>query len=314
MQNLIFSINGVAPVFLIIFLGFGLKKRGLINSNFVSLSSKIVFSVAAPALVFESLSRTDLEITFSFKQIIFVYLGVIFFFALSWLISLVLSKNGRDRASFIQGSFRSNYAIIGFALISSMFGEQALGKAAILMAFVMPLYNVLAIIALTVPVKEEKQLGFKKTVVEIIINPLIIATVVAIPFSYFNIVLPQFLTTTINSLAVITLPLALLGIGGSLDFESIKKDSRLAFTATILKIVIIPATITYIAFHLGFAGEDLGVLFMLFATPSAIVSFVMAEAMGCNSELAGNIIVMTTLGSIFTISLAVFIMKSVGVI
>lgn len=314
MQNLIFSFNGVAPVFLIVFLGYGLKKRGLINSNFVSLSSKIVFSVAAPALVFESLSRTDLEITFSLKQIIFVYLCVVFFFALSWLISLVLSNNGRDRASFIQGSFRSNFAIVGFALIANMFGVQALGKAAILLAFVMPLYNVLAIIALTVPVKKEKQLGVKQTLFEIITNPLILATVAAVPFSFFNIELPQFLTTTVNSLAAITLPLALLGIGGSLDFESIKKDSRLALTATMLKIVIIPATITYLAFYLGFAGEDLGVLFMLFATPSAIVSFVMAEAMGCNSELASNIIVMTTLGSILTISLGIFVMKSFGLL
>ncbi len=312
MQNLIFSFNGVAPVFLIIFLGFGLKKRGLINSNFVNLSSKIVFSVAAPALVFESLSRTDLEITFSLKQIGFVYLSVIFFFALSWLISLVLSNDGRDRAAFIQGSFRSNFAIIGFALISTMFGEQALGKAAIMLAFVMPLYNVLAIIALTVPVKEEKHLGIKQTLIEIITNPLILATIAAIPFSYFNIELPQFLTMTVNSLAAITLPLALLGIGGSLNFESIKKDSKLAIAATVLKIVIIPAAITYLAVYLGFSGEDLGVIFVLFATPSAIVSFVMAEAMGCNSELAGNIIVMTTLGSIFTISLGIFILKSVG--
>lgn len=312
MENLIFSLNGVAPVFLIVFLGFGLKRRGLINNNFISLSSKIVFSVAAPALIFESLSRTDLVITFSLKQIGFVYLSILFFFVLSWLISLALSKNGRDRGSFIQGSFRSNFAIVGFALIANLFGQSALGKAAILLAFVMPLYNVLAIIALTVPVKKEKQLGIKQTLFEIITNPLIVATIVAIPFSYFNIELPQFLTTTVNSLAAITLPLALLGIGGSLDFESIKKDSRLALTATMLKIVIIPATITYLAFHLGFSGEDLGVMYMLFATPSAIVSFVMAEAMGCNSELAGNIIVMTTLGSIFTISLGIFILKSVG--
>jgi len=310
MQNLIFSINGVAPVFLIIFLGFGLKKKGLINGNFVSLSSKIVFSVAAPALVFKSLSQTDLKMTFSLKLILFVYLSILFFFALSWLISLVISDNGRDRASFIQGSFRSNFAIIGFALISNTFGPGALGKAAILLAFVMPLYNILAIIALTVPIRTEKHVTLSTMVTEIFSNPLILATIVALPFSYFDIELPQFLNTTISDLAAITLPLALLGIGGSLDFKQIKKDARLAMVATLLKIVIIPATIAVLAFRLGLSGQDLGVVFLLFATPSAILSFVMAEAMGCNSELAGNIIVMTTLGSVITISLGIFLLKS----
>lgn len=314
MQNLIFSFNGVAPVFLIIFLGYGLKKKGLINGNFVSISSKIVFTVAAPALVFESLSRTDLKMTFSLKLILFVYLSVLFFFALSWLISLGLSNNGRDRASFIQGSFRSNFAIIGFALIANMFGPAALSKAAILLAFVMPLYNILAIIALTVPIRADKQLTLQQMLSEIFTNPLILATIIALPFSYFDIELPQFLITTINSLAAITLPLALLGIGGSLDFEQIKKDARLAAVATILKIVIIPATIAVLGFRLGLSGQDLGVVFLLFATPSAIVSFVMAEAMGCNSELAGNIIVMTTLGSIITISLGIFLLKTLNMI
>lgn len=312
MENLIFSINGVAPVFLIVFIGWGLKRRGLINGNFINLSSKIVFSIAAPALVFESLSRTDLQITFSAKQIAFVYASVLFFFLLSWLLASFLSQNGRDRGSFIQGSFRSNFAIIGFALVANLFGPRALGKAAILLAFVMPLYNILAIIALTAPLQQDRRLRWKKTLLEIITNPLILATLTAIPFSYFDIELPQFITTTVHSLAAITLPLALLGIGGSLDFESIKKESRLALIAAMLKIVIIPATVTYLAFQLGLTGEDLGVVFLLFATPSAIVSFVMAEAMGCNSVLAGNIIVMTTLGSTFTISLGIFILKSVG--
>ncbi|UCE07820.1 MAG: AEC family transporter [bacterium] len=312
MENLIFTFNVVAPVFLIIFLGFFLKIKGFINNNFILISSKIVFNVTVPALVFIKLSTTDFRVTFDLKQIIFVYVGIVSFFACSWLFSLVLSKDGKDQASFIQGSVRSNFAIIGFALISNTFGNHALGKAAILLAFIMPLYNVLAVIALTVPVKDEKQLSYKKTLVKIITNPLILATFIAIPFSYFEIAVPQFLMVTVDYLATLTLPLALLGIGGSLNFESIKKDSKLAFGATLIKIIFIPAILTYIAVLLGYTQEDLGILFMLFAAPTAIVSFIMAEAMGCNSDLAGNIIVMTTLGSIFTLSLGIFIMKSVG--
>lgn len=314
MENLVFTFNVVAPVFLLIFLGYILKIRKFINQNFILISSKVVFNVTVPALVFAKLSTTDFRVTFDLKQIVFVYTGILIFFGLSWLFSTFLSNDGKDQASFIQGSVRSNFAIVGFALISNSFGNHALGKAAILLAFIMPLYNVLAIIALTVPVKKEKKIGYKKTIIEIITNPLILATFIAIPFSYFQIAVPQFLMRTIDYLATLTLPLALLGIGGSLNFETIKKNSNLTFYATLIKIVIIPACLTYIAVLLGYRQENLGVLFMLFATPTAIVSFIMAEAMGCNSELAGNIIVMTTLGSIFTLSLGIFIMKSIGLL
>ena len=228
----------------------------------------------------------------------------------NWLIALVVSKNGRDQGSFIQGSFRGNFAIVGFAIIYNMFGNSGLGKAAIMLAFIMPLYNVLAIIALTVPVHKEKQVGIKRIIIEILKNPLLLAAVFAMPFSVCKITIPQFLFKPIEYLADITLPLALIGIGGSLNFESIKKDSKLAFIATVLKIVVIPLALTFLAIVFGFSGENLAVMFILFACPTAIASFIMAKAMNCNAELAGNIIVLTTLGSVLTISLGIFILKS----
>lgn len=314
MQNLLFTFDVVAPVFLIIFLGLFLKKKRWIDQNFVAMSSRLVFSVTLPALIFSEISATDFNITFDLNVILLIYLSTIAIFLLSWLISLGLSKRGVDQAVFIQGSFRSNFAIIGFALLSNLKGEQVLTKAAIILAFVMPLYNVLSILALTLPVRKERKLSYGRMLHEIVTNPLIIAIIAAIPFSYFRIKLPGFIDTTIEYLATLTLPLALLGIGGALNFASIKKDYRLTLVATLIKIVLLPASLTFAAFQLGIVGEDIIVLFMLFATPTAVVSYIMAEAMGCNSELAGNIIVMTTLGSIFTISLGIFILKSLGVI
>ena len=312
MQNLIFTLNVVAPVFLIIIIGVILKLTKGINDNFVSVSSKIVFNIALPAFIFLELSTADFNIAFNPKLLIFVYVGIASVFALIWIVSIPLAKNGKDRASFIQGSFRSNFVIIGFAIIFNMFGNSALSKAAILMAFVMPLYNILAVIALTVPLKKEKQISILKTIYEIITNPLLLAVIFSLPFFYFNITLPKILTKTIDYLAGLTLPLALLGIGGSLNFESLKKDFKLTIVATIIKIIIFPVTLMFLSIKFGFTGEDLGVLFILFATPTAIVSFVMAKAMDCNAELAGNIICMTTLGSIVTLSLGIFLIKSLG--
>jgi malonate transporter and related proteins len=312
MQNLIFSLNVVAPVFLIIVLGIILKLKNQINENFISVASKIVFNVSMPALVFVELSTADFSASFNVKLLAFINIGTFVFFILVWLLALILSKNGRDQGSFIQGSVRSNFVIVGFAIIFNMFGNSGLSKAAIMMAFIMPLYNVLAIIALTVPLHKEKQFSFKKTIWDICTNPLLLAAVFAIPFSMYKIVLPHVLSKSIEYLAAMTLPLALIGIGGSLNFESIKKDSQLAIVATLIKIIIIPLVLTAVAIKFGFRGESLGTMFILFATPTAIASFIMAKAMDCNAELAGNIILLSTLGSVITISTGIFVLKTMG--
>jgi predicted permease len=190
-----------------------------------------------------------------------------------------------------------------------MFDNHALSKAAILIAFVMPLYNTLAVIALTVPVNDKKQVNYIKTIIEILSNPLILAIFAALPVSLLKIPIPRFLTTTIEYLAALTLPLALIGIGASLNFESVRKDLKLTSVASVIKLIILPAILTYAAIISGFTGQNLAIMFILFATPTAIATFIMTEAMGSNSELAGNIIVTTTLGSIFTISLGIYILR-----
>jgi predicted permease len=312
MQNILFTTNIVIPIFLIVLLGVFLKKIEMINDNFVNTASRIVFRVALPALVFIKISTTDFITAFNIKHILVIYLGTLFFFALSWIISLPTIKNPCDRAVFIQGSFRSNFAIIGFALISNMFGDHLLGKSAIILAFILPLYNILSIIILSRPSHIKRGFNIKKTIIEILINPLILASVCAFPFSFFNLPLPQILSKTGNYLSFLCLPLALLCIGGRLQFKIIKKDAIIVSFCGLIKIIILPIVLTTMAYFLKIYGEDLGILYFLFASPTAISSFVMAEAMDCNSRLAGNIVMMTTLSSIITISIGIVIIKSLG--
>lgn len=313
-NNILFTANIVAPVFLIIALGYFSKKMKIINENFVDVTSKFVFSVSLPALVFMQIAEMDLSKAINFPQIIFIYIGTIASFILIWLISIPFIKDGRDRSVFIQGAFRSNFAIVGFAIISNLFGTSALGKAAIILAFILPLYNVLAVIVLTVPLRQTNQLSIYPIIKEILLNPLIVAVIVGLPFSYFAIKLPSIIITTGNFLSDLALPLALIGIGGSLNFEQIKKASTLAFTSSFIKLILIPLILTSTAYFIGYRGIDLGIMFILFACPTAIVSFIMAEAMGANSKLAGNIILISTLGSVFTIAVGILILKTAGLI
>lgn len=309
MQNFIIVAGLVVPVFLIVALGYLLKKLGMINDNFVKLSSKIVFTVSLPALIFSEISKTDFTQIFSLKLIVFAYAGTLITFFFVWFISIPTLKTATDRTVFIQGSFRGNMAIIGLALIVNMYGINNLGKASILLAFTIPIYNILSVIALTVPLRRERQLNIIETLVEIIRNPLILAVIFSMPFSYFKLKLPFIASETINYLAVLALPLALLGIGGFMNFSEIKKGFSLSVYSTVLKLILFPLAMTYLAYLFGFRGYDLGLLFILFACPTAVSSFIMAEAMGSNSKLAANILLMTTLISIITITFGLFILK-----
>ena len=314
MEDLLFTANIVVPVFIIVALGYLLRKKNLINDNFVSLSSKIVFNVSLPVLIFVEIAKINLDVILDFKLILFVYIGTLIAFFLIWIFSIPFIKEGKDQSVFLQGSFRGNFAIVGLALIANLYGPEKLGKASLVLAFTIPLYNVLAVIALTVPVRKEKNMDMKKTLWEILKNPLVLGVLVALPFSYFKIQINDLILTTANYVAALALPLALLGIGGFLNFDDVKEGFKLTGISTIIKLIIIPSAATVAAYNLGFIGDNLGIIFILFGCPTAIASFIMAEAMAVNSKLAGNILLVTTVFSVFTISIGLFILKQNGLI
>jgi len=308
-DNIVFTANIVAPVFLIIAVGYFAKKRKIINEVFVDVTSRLVFQISLPVFIFLEISELDLSQVFNVDQILFITLSTIITYLLIWAGTTPFIKNPEDKSAFIQGAFRGNYAIVGLALISNLFGNDALGKATLILAFLLPVYNVLAVIVLTVP-KHQGKINFISMFREIILNPLILAVVFALPFSYFKLKLPEIFITTGNYFADLALPLALVGIGGSLNIEKLKRASILAFSSSLIKIVVLPLILTIIAILLGYRNDDLGIMFIVFACPTAIASFVMADVMGANSKLAGNIIMITTLGSVFTISLGILLLKS----
>ena len=314
MQNIIFTAQVVAPVFLIIAIGYILKKGGIVNDKFVNVTSKFVFNVSLPALIFFNLAVIDLSKTFDIAEIIFIYLFLILSFIIIWVLAKIFIRQGRDLGTFIHGSFRSNFAIVGFAVISSVFGIEALGKSSLILAFLLPINNILAVIALTVPNRKGSSINLSSIIKEILTNPLILSVIVALPFSYFHISIHPVITQTGDYLSSIALPLALVGIGANLNIKALSEASLYAFISSGIKLIVLPLIGTFLAFELGFRGQDLGILFILFACPTAIVSFIMADAMGANSKLAGNIVLITTLGSIITITIGLFLLKEFSLI
>ncbi|MDZ7316130.1 MAG: AEC family transporter [candidate division KSB1 bacterium] len=312
MANIVFTANIIAPVFMIVFVGYLLRRQGVVTENFNALTSRVVFNAAMPAMVFRDLTAFSFSEIFSLRLVLFIAATVTLMFLLVWPLAGLLSKDGRDQGAFIQGAVRGNFAILGFAFIQNAFGEAALGRAALVLAVIMPLYNVYSIIALTATMHREQAATIGATIKSIITNPLILALAAALPFFIFELRLPHFLQRSIEYLAALTLPLALIGIGSSLNLRRIQASRLLTFTAAAIKTVLMPLVCTAAAVLLGFRGEELGILFFFFAAPTAIASYVMAEAMGSNGRLAGDIVLVTTLVSVGTISAGVYLLRCLG--
>ncbi len=312
MGIIVFTLNIVAPIFLLILLGIFLKRIGFVSQSFISQSSAFVFQVSLPALIFLKIATVKITKAFDPELIGVSLIVVLIIAAVGWVFSSFVTKAPQDKGVFIQGSFRSNFAIIGLALIANLLGDGELGRASLVLAFVMPLYNILAVIALTVPFHKKKESDFGKIFKTIVTNPLILAAVFAAPFSIFKISLGSIPTVTLTYLAKISLPLALVSIGASLNLKELKKASRISFLAAFNKIVLFPLIAVAIGIYSGFDKHQLTILFILFASPTAVASFIMADAMGGNSKLASDIIVVSTIFSVVTLSAGIIFLKYNG--
>ncbi len=315
MTNTLFIINTVSPIFLIVIIGWLLRKRRIIQESFIKQSTKFVFKVTLPVLIFLKLAVVDFSTVFDSKIIILVYSGIFILFLISWLLAKLFIKRGNGRGVFIQGSFRPNNVIIGLALIMNIFGGDAVSRTIMILTFLVPLDNILSVVALILFDRSgNRSKALIKSFKSIIMNPVIIAAVIAIVISLLMIPIPKILMNTGNYLAAITLPLALIGVGGTLKIKHLKNTSLIALGALILKLLIAPIIATSMGYFVGYTGTDLGIIFILFACPTAIVSYILADAMTPHGEIAGNIVLTTTLASPITISIGLMILTYLNLI
>ena len=284
-----------------------LKRVGWINDNFIHTASALVFNVTMPALLFLGIVHADLRTAMQPKVLGYFTLATLVCFGLAWGWAIWRCPR-EDRGIYTQGAFRGNNAVIGLALAASMYGDYGISLGAVLAGLVILLYNTLSTIVLAVysPVIKSDPWSVCKSVVK---NPLIISVLAAIPFAVFKITLPGWLQASGEYLASMTLPLALICIGGTLSLASLRKSGNLALSASLVKMISLPLVATLGAWLLGFRGPELGTLFLYFASPTAAASYVMARAANGNHELAASIIVITTLMAAITTNIGIFVLQ-----
>lgn len=311
-NSLLFALSITGPICLLLLLGFALRSSKMMNEGFIEGASKLVFNIALPMLLFSSIAQTDFSQMVSIKLIAFGIIATLLAFVLlEWWASCVIN-NKRLRGIVVQGAFRANMAIIGLAYVNNLYGSQGIAAAAMYVACLTILFNVLAVITLSRSLNQEDALPVKQLIKSIAKNPLIIGIVAALPFAISGWTVPEVLMQTGQYLAQMTLPLALICTGASLRLKGHQEETALLPTVAILRLLVIPTFITLGGYLVGFRNMELTILFLMNASPTAAASYVMVRAMDGNAVLAANIIAVTTLGSLLSTSLGAVILKALG--
>ena len=316
MKNIIVSFNVIAPVFFLMVLGYLLVNyTSLADRKLTKQANAIVFKIFLPCMLFYNVYQSDIgaEIHSRIKLCIWAAGGLLILFVLLCLIVPKVVKQENQQGVVIQGIFRSNYVIFGVAVVQNMYGAKSTTTAAILSAILVLMYNFLAVVALSI-FGEKRETDWKKIILDIVKNPLIISSVLGIIFSLLGIRLPTAVDTTVQDLAKLSTPIAFMILGGDLDFSKVKGNLKVASVVLTIKLVILPLIMIPMIVMMGYRDADLLSGLLAYQTPVAVSSYIMAQQAGADGQLAGQLVVFSSVLSIFTLFVTILILRTIGLL
>lgn len=307
MDNLKIAFQVVFPLFVHMSLGYVLRWKKVWDEHVLNVLNEIIFKLFLPVLVFVNILKTDVGnlINWGFLG----YIGgsiTVFFIALVLLIPYIEKENPR-RSVLVQGIMRSNFIIFGLPITALLCGESKVGVVAVVTIVIIPIYNTLGVASFEL--FRGQSVRWSKIFKGIATNPLIIASISGSVFLGLGIKVPGMLDGILAEISKIATPLALMALGGSLRFGAIKRYTKQLIIGILGRLVVAPAIFVPIAIALGFRGPELVGIMSVFAAPHAVSSYTMAKQMGGDGELAGQLVVFSSVLSVFTIFCWVFILK-----
>ena len=312
MSDFIFSVNVTLPIFLVMVIGWGLRQIGMLDEHFVTVANKFNFKVTLPFMLFRDIASVDIKSVFDLKFVLFCAIASSICF---WGAAKIFVKDDSIRGAFVQASFRSSAAVMGLAFISNIYGASAMGPLMIIGA--VPLYNIYSVIVLTFEAREDGKRDTSKiwqAFVNILKNPIIISIFLGMLVALLGIRFPVIIDKTINSVAQLATPLALIIIGAG--FEGKKALAKLKPTAwtSAIKLLIQPMIFLPVAALMGFTGEKMVAILIMLAAPTTPSCYIMAKSMKNDSVLTASTIVSTTLLAAVTLTLWIFLLRTFGLI
>lgn len=315
-ENLIFSLNATMPIFLMMVLGWILKKGKWVDDNSTAVMNKLVFRVFLPALLFMDLASQDFVAIWDSGFVLFCFIVTI----ISIVIALALSyldKDKDDKGEFIQASYRSAAATLGIAFMTNIYDNIAM--VALMIIGSVPLYNTFAvlILSLTSPdsrnTKDGKAL-FKKTMYNLVTNPIILSILAGLIWSLLHFPQPVIFTKSLRYLGNIASPLALITLGAAFEFGELKEKLLPIIAVVFNKLFLFCILFLPVAIYLGYRDEKIVAALIMLGSATTSSSFIMAKNMGHRGTISSSAVMTTTLLSSFSLTFWLFILRTLGYI
>ncbi len=315
LDNLIFSLNATMPIFIMMVIGYFLKKIKWITDSSAAVMNKLVFKVFLPALIFKDLADQDFIAMWDTKFVIFCATTTIVSIGIAFLFSLGL-KDRDDRGEFIQASYRSAAATLGIAFMTNIYDNVAM--VALMILGSVPIYNIVAVLVLSLTAPDKGNDGngqlLKKTLYNLVTNPIIISIVVGFLWSVLRIPKPVIFMKSVTYLGNVASPLALIVLGACFEFGELKAKLRPVIMVNINKLLLFVLLFMPLGIAMGFRDEKVVAALIMLGSATTSSSFIMAKNMGHNGALSSGAVMTTTLFASFTLTLWLFILRSLGYI
>lgn len=312
MQSFILALEAITPIFILLLVGYFLKCIKITDKKGFDVMNTFGFKVFLPALLFYNIYKSSNIELLDAKLISFTVIGTLVVFVLGILTVMLISKENPKRGVMLQGFFRSNFAILGVPLVGYICGEGSGALTSLMVAVVVPVFNVFAVFSLEIFRGNSIKVG--KLVKGIIKNPLIIGCILGLVFLLADIKLPALLENPIRDVSRVASPLAIIVLGASFNFSDLHGYAKENIIVVSARLIIIPAVMLTIAALMGFTGEAFCCLMVVFGSPVAVSSYAMAQQMGGDEKLAAQVVVLTSALCMFTLFAWIFIFSSLGVI
>lgn len=295
------GINILAPIFLIMCCGLLFRHLRLVDSSYVSTSNKLLFYFFLPIFLFVKTSESNLKNPINIKLVLGYYLSTLIIFFTSFLFAKIKKYNTSKSGSFIQGAFRGNIGYIGLAIMARGYGDKGIFLASVLLAFLTPIINFLAILAFFIPRKNFiTKDNLNILIKDILLNPIIISGSLGMMFNTFNLSMPDILHTTLSYISNVTLPLALFIIGASIQIPKYFNELYTPIFCNVFKLMIMPMVTYFILKFCHVSGLELATGVIFAAAPTAVVTYIFASEFEGDTELAVLIVVVSVIFSFFT--------------
>lgn len=311
MESFMMAVKVVLPMAMMVGIGVLFRIFKLADGPTMKKVDNMIFKVFMPMVSFYNIYKTDFS---TFGDISYILYGVavlmLLFFGAMFVVPKFV-KPGPTAASYGQAIFRSNYLIFGAAVAESIYGAGNFGIVTLLGSVAVPLFNAQA--AVLLETARHGSASAKKLLLAIAKNPTVLATVAGLAINFSGLVLPELVLDVVQDLAGLTTPLSFLSIGVTLSLGMVAKKGYL-FSAVVLRLIIIPAIFVPIAALLGFRGQELCALMILFAAPTAVSSYPMAVAMDADGDFAAQMVAYTTVVCLPTIFLWTLLLNTLGML